>query len=200
MKSEAILFIAPERKLPNDRIVSRPETLLYPIMKDRTTMNKIPLYHLKRARAGIALIGMLAMLSLSSCTPADDTKDGLNGNPTDDTSVSASATDNIDSDTGITYPPPAKGQTTSTGESAEKAEARYLEKATEAADNENLDKSDKELLAMGYETCGHMLNAKDKADAHSKIKTATKDEDTENLLVTLSDNAATTICPEFSKL
>lgn len=173
-------------------------------MKDRTAMKKISLYHLKRARTGIALVGMLAMLSLSSCTPADDTKDGLNGNPTDDTSVSASATpkatDNIDSDTGITYPPPAKGQTTSTGESAEKAEARYLEKATEAADNENLDKSDKELLAIGYETCGHMLNAKDKADAHSKIKTATKDEDTENLLVILSDTAATTICPEFSKL
>jgi len=162
------------------------------------------LAHLKNARTGIAVLGILTMLSLSACDSGKTTVDGLTGKPTDEPSISASATpkaaDDIDSDTGITYPPPAKGQTTSAGEPAEKAEARYLEKATEATENEDINKSDKELLTMGYETCGHMLNAKDMADARGRIKAEINDGVTEDLMVALAGIASTTICPEFSKL
>lgn len=154
----------------------------------------------KGLRNGAVLVGLVAMLSLSACTTQAGPAENDNGNPSESTSATATAdaTDKIASDTGYTYPAPAKGQTTSTGEPSEKAEARYLEKAVEAADDEGVEANREKLLSMGYETCAHMLGSKDKASAVERIKDVTKESDVEALLISLRETASTTICPEYA--
>ena len=166
-------------------------------------MNSALMSHLKTARAGVALFGIAAMLSMSACTPAPapvpDTTTEPKPSATASAEVSAtpSPTEEIDStDENMTYPAPAVSGKTSVGEPVKDAEARFVTAVKKRVPDAG---TDSKLLSMGYEVCGYYGESLNSSELFDKLEVASNgDHDTEVLYVYISGAAANTLCPEHT--
>lgn len=161
----------------------------------------------KSIRTGAALLGVVAMLSLSACGNDAKPVDGLTGKPTDEPTISApvtpeaaeEATSTPSEDSGlkmtITYDRPEAGTETSVGEPIEDAEARYTKAVIKHAEN---GETESDILDMGYKTCGFMLSSNTSAELFDKISEEYGTGDAEVLAIKASGAAGNTICPEFT--
>lgn len=170
-------------------------------------MNSAMLSKLKTARAGVALFGVVAMLSFSACsaTPAIEDKPTTEPQSTSssDAGIDASATpepteDSLstdDTDTG--YPAPAVGGKTSAGEPIADAEDRFIAAAKKRVEDAG---SDATILRMGYETCAFYADSTTDTELFEKLEDASSgDHQTEVNYLYISGAASKTLCPEYAE-
>jgi hypothetical protein len=96
------------------------------------------------------------------------------------------------------YPTPAAGSKTASGETVEESQKNYLSYA-----NQQLvaGETDESLLSTGYALCGFYQESKARAEVFAKIDEASKDDAGKlNRLITLSSYVPRTICPEFAAM
>lgn len=178
--------------------------LSYPPMKEAPVKNTQPFSTIFRSTAvGISLA---TMLSLSACgnpgstppqpnpTASESSAPSASAESSESPSVSASPSKSKDGKD-LPYLIPQAGSTTQVGEPVEDAEARFIAAAKKKDTN---NRSDKELLATGYEICGYYFNANDMNGVFDRIESAANgDHDKEVFMITLSGYASKTICPEY---
>lgn len=174
--------------------------------------------HLKTARAGIALLGIATMLSLSACGSGSNEKEPIS-EPTASASIAPAPTEGVNEDvvTGVeepnasdttpteeavtgddetSYPAPDAELKTSVGEPIKDAEARFLTASKTRVENAG---SDDKILAMGYETCEYYGESTTQSEFFDKLEAASNgDHDTEVNYLYISGAASKTICPEFA--
>jgi hypothetical protein len=158
----------------------------------------------KTARAGVALFGVVAMLSLSACTNAGPAPVEPKNEPSSsssagiDASSSPSATPAPSEDNdNSTYPAPAVGGKTSAGEPIADAEARFVQGAKKRVENAG---SDSKILSMGYETCEFYSESTTDKELFQKLEDASNgDHQTEVNYLYISGAAAKTLCPEYAE-
>lgn len=156
------------------------------------------LSNLKAVRNGVALLGVVTMLSLSACTPAPAPAPETSASETSKPEVSSTPapTEVVESDDSMSYPAPAVGAKTSVGEPIKEAEARFVAGAKKRVTGIE---SDSKILNMGYETCKYYAESANNSEFFQKLEDASNgDHDTEVNYVYISGASANTLCPEFT--